>query len=504
MTALTTTLVGQENLSFRIDGNYEVKQLAFTSNGKTLISRSGNEPVQDRKGNFSSPAITFWDVETKMKKLANPNRDISRASCIATNGDMVAWREDNKVMVFSALDLKPVRSIQFSDAKNAFGRPIGFTADNKMLVIEQNNKSNFYHVSDGTITPEREVPITGSAHYISGDDKYLVETYADSIRVWDLEKGRDKGILRCGKPGKSELVRTLLFSPENRFVATVCDNVVKVWDLLTMKQSYTFNIGYRDNILAFSNDGRYLAGGYDTLRLWEILPGQEPREVKTPVGFDAKITAVGFGPDVEDARYVAAGDAKGMIRLWRFTEENISREYYAAEIKREMGNIKSKGEFETTDEYNKRVQKLKRSIYNKHLTMYTEHTNEKTIQEIAAAEIDTYMAEIRERIKNSRQTITLRIDSVSAYNADKETFVIKVSNDQEKFSKVETIRIPRRDNCAINFKNNYQTAVATAVKQLNKENLTTYEIFNIKIKSNCAGSDREYLFSDQREFLDLK
>ncbi len=504
MTALTTTLVAQENLSFRIEGNYEVKQLAFTSNGKTLISKSGNEPIQDRRGVYSSPAITFWDVETKMKKLANPNRDISRASCIATNGDMVAWREENRVSIFSAVDLKPVRTIQFSDNKQAFGRPIGFTADNKMLVIEQNNKSNFYHVSDGTMVADREVPITGSAHYISGDDKYLVETYADSVRVWDLDKGRDKGILRCGKPGKSELVRTFIFSPENRFAATVCDNVVKVWDLLTMKQAYTFNIGYKDNIFAFSNDGRYLAGGSDTLRLWEILPGREPKEIKTPVAFDAKITAVAFGPDVEDARYVAAGDAKGMIRLWRFTEENISREYYATEIKREMNNIKQKGEFETTDEYNKRVQKLKRSIYNKHLTMYTEHTNEKTIQENALESYDQYLAEIQERIKNSRQTITLRIDSVSAYNADKETFIIKVSNDQERFSRTETIRVPRRDNCAINFKNSYQTAVVTAIKQLKKDDMNTYEIFNIKIKSNCAGSDREYLFSDQREFIDLK
>lgn len=501
----TQSLIAQENLQFNVEGNHEVKQLAFTSNGKILIVKSGSEVVQDRRGTVTSPAIGFWDVETKIQKMKHATRDVGRASCISTNGDMVAFREDNRISLFSATELKPVGTLQFSDNKAAFGRPIAFTADNKMIVVEQNNKSNFYNVSGGALVPDREIPITGSSHFVSGDDKYLVETYADSIRVWDLEKNRDKGILRCGKPGKSELVRTFIFSPENRFAASVCDNVVKVWDLFTMKEAYKFYIGYKDNILAFSNDGRFLAGGSDTLRLWEIISGREPREIKTPMAFDAKITSVAFGPDVEDARYVAAGDAKGRIRLWRFTEENISREYFSTEIKREMSNIKPKGEFETTDEHNKRVQKLKRSIYNKHLTMFTEHiSNDKTIQEVAAADWDNLMNEIQLRIKNSRQTITLRIDSVSAYNADKETFTIKVSNEQEKFMKIATIRIPRRDNCAINFKNNYQTAVVTAIKQLNRDDMTTYEIFNVKIKSNCAGSDREYLFGDQREFIDIK
>ena len=89
-----------------------------------------------------------------------------------------------------------------------------------------------------------------------------------------------------------------------------------------------------------------------------------------------------------------------------------------------------------------------------------------------------------EEITKSRRTIEFRIDSITVYNAEKETFNIKLVNEKEKYSRWETIKVPLRDNAQC-FKQRAATLVVTGISQLT-EDLRNTEIFNIKIKSNCS------------------
>ena len=203
----------------------------------------------------------------------------------------------------------------------------------------------------------------------------------------------------------------------------------------------------------------------------------------------------------QDGKFLACGDTKGNIRLWEFSDENMSALYFAREIKYEIAQIAPQKEFEKTEDFNKRVQKFTRSTYNKFLSQYVDKiTNEKTIQDQWVEEDEIRTNDKVTTIANSRRTIEFRIDSITKYNADKETFNIKLVNEKEKYSKWETIKVPIRDNPQC-FKQRAATLSVTGISQL-MEDLRNSEIFNIKIKSNCSGKDKDYIFGAQRTYFD--
>jgi WD40 repeat protein len=231
------------------------------------------------------------------------------------------------------------------------------------------------------------------------------------------------------------------------------------------------------------------------LKIWEL---RAKREIPTTIVGEGKISSVTMSPD---GKYLASGDAKGNIIVWEFSDDNMSALYFAKEIDNELRLMPPKKEFEKTDEYSKRRQKLTRSIYNKYLTQYTEKlTTENTIQEQWAAEDERRDEDKKNQILNSREKITFTIDSISVYNADKETFNIKIVNPKERYSKWDVIKVPLRDNAQC-FKQRATTLVIEGVKQLTQD-LKTYEIYNVKIKSNCSGKDKDYPFGPQRVYLE--
>ena len=126
--------------------------------------------------------------------------------------------------------------------------------------------------------------------------------------------------------------------------------------------------------------------------------------------------------------------------------------------------------------------------YNsKYLSQYVDKvTSEKTIQEQWIEEFEIEKLTKEDEIKKSRRTIEFRIDSITTYNAEKETFNIKLVNEKERYSRWETIKVPLRDNAQC-FKQRAATLVVTGISQLT-EDLRNTEIFNIKIKSNCSGN----------------
>ena len=187
--------------------------------------------------------------------------------------------------------------------------------------------------------------------------------------------------------------------------------------------------------------------------------------------------------------------------MWEFSDENMSSLYFAREIKNEISQIGEKKEFEKVEDYNKRVQKFTRLSYNKYLSQYVDKiTNEKTIQDQWIDEDEGRTLEKAEQIAKSRRTIEFRIDSITKYDADKETFNIKLVNEKERYSKWETIKVPLRDNAQC-FKQRAATLSVTGIIQ-STEDLRNFEIFNIKIKSNCSGKDKDYSFGAQRKYLD--
>jgi WD40 repeat protein len=112
------------------------------------------------------------------------------------------------------------------------------------------------------------------------------------------------------------LTWTILFSPDDRLVATInIDGTIKLWDVATGALVHTLR-GHKRGIVGggFSPDGRTLAtASHDrTIKLWNVLTGREVASLDVPW----LPTSVCFSPD---ARFLVSSSSitGGNVRIWR-------------------------------------------------------------------------------------------------------------------------------------------------------------------------------------------
>ncbi len=495
--ALATLAFAQTDVvSYQQSDNSKIRSVIFSEDSKFLAVKSGDQPIMN-KGILTSPCITIWDLETGKKAMNLVDKELIRASCFSQDGKFLAVRERNNINILEIKSQRVVSVIKFSDKKTDFARPIAFTADNRSIIIENGVQSSLYNVETGQY--ERDFYTKGLNPSKSTDDRYMIKAFVDNFCLYDFETAKEIHTFYCGSNDKKaqEELKTVFFSPNNRFVLTLSNSKVRFWDLVTYKVVQNFDITATDAVYGFSPDSRYIVGGNDTLKLWDIATG---RQIATPImsgNKDYPITAAAFSPD---GKYLTAGDSRGAANLWYFSYDNVSSSYYDALIRSELKELAPKGEFEKTNEYNARFQKQSKIIREKYLEKYMEEVvNVPAYLDQIDAQVAIEQEQHRRRIAESLSVVSFKIESVSAYNADKETFTVKISNEIERFSQQMTIKVPRRDNPSC-FKQNYKDLTIYGVKQLTEDE-KAFDFFNIKIKSSCPGKEVEYPFGVQKRPL---
>jgi WD domain, G-beta repeat len=500
--ALIIVVLGSQLLSAQTDvttyqsGNYKTRSVIFSEDSKFLAVKSGDQPVLN-KGILVSPSITIWDMETGKIAMNLIDKELIRASAFSQDGRFLAVRERNNINILEIKSQRVVSVIKFSDKKTDFARPIAFTSDNKSIIIENGTQSSLYSVETGQY--ERDFYTKGLNPSKSSDDRYMVKAFVDNFCLYDFETAKEIHTFYCGNADKKaqEELKSVFFSPNNRFALTLSNNKVRFWDLVTYKVVQNFDLTTTDMLYGFSPDSRYIMGGNDTLKLWDIATG---RQINTPVMSGSKdfpITAASFSPD---GKYLSAGDARGQVNLWYFSYDNVSSAYYEKQIRAELKDLAPKGEFEKTNEYNARFQKQSKLIREKYLEKYMEEVvNVPAYLDQIDAQVAVEQEQHKRRVAESLSVVSFKVESVSAYNADKENFTIKITNEIERYSQQLTIKVPRRDNPAC-FKQNYKDLVIYGVKQLTDDE-KSYDFFNVKIKSSCPGKEVEYPFGPQKRPL---
>jgi hypothetical protein len=476
--------------------NTKVRSMIFSEDSKFLAVKSGDQPVYN-KGILFSPSINVWDIETGRSAMQLIDKELIRASTFSQDGRFLAVREKNNINIIEIKSQRVVSVIKYSDKKTDFARPIAFTSDNKSIIIENGTSSSIYNVETGQY--ERDFYTKGLNPSKSADDRYMVKAFADNFCLYDFETAKEIHTFYCGSNDKKavEELKSVYFSPNNRFVATLSSNKARIWDLITYKVVQSFDIKTTDALFGFSPDSRYLFGANDTLKLWEISTG---RQINTPVitgSKDFKIEAAVFSPD---GKYLASGDARGLVSVLYFSYDNVASAYYDGQIRAELKELAPKGEFEKTNEYNARYQKQSKVIREKYLEKYMDEVvNVPAYLDQIDAQVSIEQEQHKRRIAESLSVVSFKIESVSNYNADKETFTIKVTNDVERYSQALTIKVPRRDNPAC-FKQNYKDLVVYGVKQMTEDE-KGFDFFNLKIKSSCPGKEVEYPYGIQKRPL---
>lgn len=120
---------------------------------------------------------------------------------------------------------------------------------------------------------------------LSSDSRLLRNAHAwkQSLRVWDVTTGDESFVLISPADGGADhqhfaeitTSSAVAFSPNGKFIACSSGRRTFLWDAVTGQAVHTFVHDSRIGGLAFSPDGRWLAGGGDALIFWEIDSGKQ-------------------------------------------------------------------------------------------------------------------------------------------------------------------------------------------------------------------------------------
>ncbi|MEW2352290.1 serine/threonine-protein kinase [Spirillospora sp. NPDC029432] len=147
---------------------------------------------------------------------------------------------------------------------------------------------------------------------------------AEIVRVWDMAAGRETGSIATqgrDRSGFDSALVTLAATPDGRYLATDGpDGSALLWDIATGRTVRSF-AGNAANSLAFTSDGRALAGGGESIRLWDVATG---RALRTFPGMRGAVHLIALSPD---GRFLAASGAEGPPALWEFATGRKVREF---------------------------------------------------------------------------------------------------------------------------------------------------------------------------------
>jgi RNA polymerase sigma factor (sigma-70 family) len=208
---------------------------------------------------------------------------------------------------------------------NAAGFSVAYSPDGKCLATSfWDNKAFIVKLWDAQSGQELRILKGGGSRVVfSPDGRRLASGAVDNtLKVWDAQTGQEFLSLKV-RNGDAYPGFSLAFSPDGKRLAsatTTWDNSkkaygageVKVWDAETGQELFSLPGEINTLGLAFSPDGKRLAGAVDkTVKVWDAQTGQELLSVK---GHHAKtISSVAYSPD---GKRLASASEDKTVKVW--------------------------------------------------------------------------------------------------------------------------------------------------------------------------------------------
>jgi WD40 repeat protein len=311
--------------SMRLRHSQEITDVAFSPDGKRLATAG--------KDRF----VKIWDMENGHELLTyKGHTDSVRCLTFNPQGTLIASAgDDADVRLWDPVSGKDVRTMK---GKGTYVTSLVFSRDGKHVFAAADDKAvRIYEVQTGTL--KREITDFGLIVHklaFSPDGAILAAGVGNGqIRLWEYPKL----ITNVTQPeywAKQDFAgpsRDIVFSPDNRTMARVGDEGVKLYNT-PLPDSPVFVNAHRLLIqlpepgnpykcAVFSKDGKTLfTGGKDgVIRMWDPDTGQPTGTFK---GHTGEIRALVFNPA---GTLLASGSADFTARLWPFDMVLQSRDF---------------------------------------------------------------------------------------------------------------------------------------------------------------------------------
>ena len=265
-----------EELNLIAGNKYQVGDIAFSPDGRTLASDSNDT------------SIRLWDDETGKSIIDEGNRTVR------------LW------------DVKTGRQIRTFTGHEYFITALAFSPDGKTLASGSASIIRLWDIESGKemhAFTERSGLVTSIA--FSPDSKMLAgSSYDRTFHLWDMETRQVLHEFR----GHNGSVNSIAFSPDGETIASgSSDRTFRLWDVETGVQRRSYRRHTEEVYgISFSPDGRTLASrsADGTIRLTRVSDG-DTQHVLT--GHTQFIRSMAFSPD---SLTLASGSRDGTIRLW--------------------------------------------------------------------------------------------------------------------------------------------------------------------------------------------
>lgn len=335
-----------------------VKRVAFGSDGKALVSQSGNEIVlwDSLSGKFiervhetawrrdfdgqrfalspdgSMLAVTIasdskmevLDCHTGvfLRRLALPTGK-STAVAFSPNAKIIAVALDNTIVLWNDSSDKPVRYLEgHSGSINSFV----FSSDGKTITsLGADRIVNVWDINTGNQIYSFEIPTFEGEHgyekiSLSYDGALVAQSESKRILIWDI---RAKRIVSTVKEPKD--IGIITWSPSSSGLAFTTDDsedyyLIKLWDVkrntfvsnINVKFHFKSSSSYYLAKLVFSPDGTKIAGfdADNSIKLWDTATGNI---IRSFVGHTHIIEHVAFS---SDGKTIASASADTTTKIW--------------------------------------------------------------------------------------------------------------------------------------------------------------------------------------------
>jgi RNA polymerase sigma factor (sigma-70 family) len=279
-----------------------VRQLAFTPDGKSLVSGGGR-------------GLRIWDAATgKLRRRADAPGDWTLSFAFTRDGILVASADNPEgiviLQVINPASGKVRRRLEMPD--RATSATVTLSRDGKWLAYSHQNNIRLYDTASGK--EKLRLP-RGESMVFAPDGKSLaVCDSSNTVRLHDTANGECTRRLQH----QGDHVAEIAISADGRYLASIPHNdgqelgEISIWDLRTDKERHRLK-GAGGSVLsaAFSPDDKYVAVGCrdSHLLLFDLATGKEVRRFPT----DALFAGIAFSPD---GKSLAAVSGEGVIRLW--------------------------------------------------------------------------------------------------------------------------------------------------------------------------------------------